>query len=192
MRARFKRCENLNGYMEDQRRYLLSIAILLSLIIGVTAFQHPLKERFEINKSMSHIDMEEANNSPVSTVFLEGNKTLAELQLEKADTREERRKGLMNRKSLDNNSGMLFIWDDSSNRTFWMKNTYVPLDIVFVTAEKTIRTIKEAEPQPNVTEENLELYSSEGPAKYVIETNRNFTDQEDIEKGDKVSFNLSD
>ncbi|EGQ43066.1 MAG: hypothetical protein J07AB43_10550 [Candidatus Nanosalina sp. J07AB43] len=178
--------------MEDQKRYFLSVVLLLTLIVGVAAFQHPLKERFEVNRSMSHIDMEEANNSPVSTVFLEGNKTLAELQLEKAETREERKNGLMNRRSLDNDSGMLFIWDDSSNRTFWMKNTYIPLDIIFVTAEKTIRAIQEAEPQPNVTEENLELYSSEGPAKYVIETNRNFTDQEGIEKGDKVSFNLSD
>lgn len=178
--------------MDDQVRYFVSAAVLLALVIGVAAFQHPFKERLDENTSMGSIDMEEVNDSPVTAIFLEDNKTLAQLQLEKADSTSDRRKGLMNRESLENNSGMLFIWEDSSNRSFWMKDTYIPLDMIFVTAGKTIRTIKQADPQPDIKDRNLKRYSSEGPVRYVIETKQDFTQKKGISEGDSVSFNLSD
>lgn len=177
--------------MEDQKRHFLSAALVLVLLVTVAVAYGPLKEQLNRNQTMGEIDMDEVNDSQVSTVFLDGNRTLAELQLETADTPEERAEGLMGRRSLENGTGMLFIWEDSANRSFWMKNTYIPLDMIFVTAEKTVRTIKEANPEPNVSDEELKIYTSEGPARYVIETRQNFTDEKGIEEGNTVSFNLS-
>lgn len=127
-------------------------------------------------------------NDTVKAIFSEENRTLAVLMLEKADTPEERSKGLMYRKELENGTGMLFVWEDEANRSFWMKNTYIPLDMIFVTAEKTVENIREADPQPNVSESMLKTYTSTGPAKYVIETRQNFSETQGIENGTEVIF----
>ena len=60
------------------------------------------------------------------------------LTLDIADNFEKRSQGLMNRKKLEPNSGMLFIWEDSKIRNFWMKNTYFNLDLFFINDEGTI------------------------------------------------------
>ena len=60
------------------------------------------------------------------------------LFLDIADNFEKRSQGLMNRKKLEPNSGMLFIWEDSKIRNFWMKNTYFNLDLFFINDEGTI------------------------------------------------------
>jgi len=178
--------------MEDQTRKLLAVFSIIGLLVAVALISGELREEQENNESFGQVDYQEVNDSRVTAVFVKENTSLAELKLEKADTPEERRVGLMNRTSIENGTGMMFIWRSSSERNFWMKNTYVPLDMIFVTAEKTIRTIKEANPQPNVSEEDLKTYSSEGPVRYVIEANQNFTDKFGISEGDRVSFNLSD
>lgn len=116
---------------------------------------------------------------------------IASLQVEIADTPGERRKGLMNRKSLEKGRGMLFIFPKEQEQTFWMKNTYIPLDIIFIDANKTIVDIQQAEPQPNATESELKTYRSKKPSKYVIETNQGFTKQKGIEEGDKTNFHDS-
>ena len=60
------------------------------------------------------------------------------LILDIADNFEKRSQGLMNRKKLEPNSGMLFVWEDSKIRNFWMKNTYFNLDLFFINDEGTI------------------------------------------------------
>ena len=84
---------------------------------------------------------------------------------------------------MDENQGMLFIFDDSSPRYFWMKNTYISLDIIYIDENFRIVSIqKTALPR---SEESL---PSEKPAKYVVEVNAGFTDKYKINKGDKISF----
>ena len=61
-----------------------------------------------------------------------GNKNAKELSLEIADNEQKRSYGLMNRKDINSNSGMLFIWENRQIRNFWMKNTYFNLDIFFL------------------------------------------------------------
>jgi uncharacterized membrane protein (UPF0127 family) len=67
-----------------------------------------------------------------------------------------------------------------------MKNTLIPLDIIFVDKERRIINIEEAYPEPNTSDENLKTYRSERPAKYVIETNSSFTERRNVEEGDRV------
>ncbi len=178
--------------MEDQTRKLLAVFSILSVLVTLAVVSGELREGQQNNESFGQLDYEEANESRIKAVFVKDNTSLAELELETAETPEERRLGLMNRTSLENGTGMIFIWNSSDERNFWMKNTYVPLDMIFVSAERTIRTIKRADPEPNVSEEDLKTYSSEGPVKYVIETKKGFSEENNIEEGHNVRFNLSE
>ena len=117
-----------------------------------------------------------------------GNSTDAWAVLEVADNRTERKNGLMNVTELGEREGMLFIFPDEGPRAFWMKNTLIPLDMIFLDAEKQVLNVETAQPQPNTSDENLDSYRSEGPAKYVIEVNAGFADNYSVEKGDRVKW----
>lgn len=136
---------------------------------------------------------EDANTSPetVPASFVVEGKVQGNVTLEIADSPEERRKGLMHRKSLGWRHGMIFVYSNEGDRTFWMKNTYIPLDMIFVDANKTVVNVEHADPQPNASDSELKRYRSEGPAKYVIEVNQGFAECFGIEKGTRVIFDLN-
>ncbi|PSH02452.1 MAG: hypothetical protein BRC26_00480, partial [Nanohaloarchaea archaeon QH_8_44_6] len=94
------------------------------------------------------------------------------------------------RKNLDENHGMIFMYDKSETRSFWMKNTLIPLDIIFLDSNRTIINIEKAYPEPDTADSELERYRSGAPAQYVIEVNQNFTDRNNIEVGDTVKFSV--
>lgn len=134
-------------------------------------------------------DAETATNASanVSAIFLaEENVTVS---LEVANAPDERQQGLMYRQSLPEQHGMVFVYDDAAPRTFWMKNTYVPLDMIFVTADGTVVNVEHATPQPNASESELARYSSEGEAKYVVELPRGFANRTGVEAGTQLVFN---
>lgn len=91
------------------------------------------------------------------------------LTVEIADTDEKRAQGLMNRKKLEADSGMLFIFPDERPRGFWMKNTFVPLSIGYFDKSMRLKKIIDMEPQPGVADFDLTVYSSEFPAQYALE-----------------------
>ena len=92
----------------------------------------------------------------------------------------------MFREKLNENDGMLFVFDDESYLAFWMKNTLIPLDIIFIDENYGIVDIKNAVP---CKEDPCALYKSLKPAKYVLEVNTNFTAKNKIKVGDKVIIN---
>lgn len=91
---------------------------------------------------------------------------------EVADTNSERSAGLMNRESLDADAGMLFMFDSSDYLTFWMKNTLIPLDIIFIDEEMKVINVEEANPEPGVPDSDLTVYRSDRPARWVVEINQ--------------------
>ncbi len=107
------------------------------------------------------------------------------VSVEIARTQEEIAAGLMYRSSLDKNSGMLFVFEDESERVFWMKNTKIPLDMIFISENGTIVNIRHAVP---CTSSECPLYPSVYPAKYVLEVNGNFAAENGISIGDFVSL----
>lgn len=115
------------------------------------------------------------------------------ITLEIANTPEERAQGLMNRESLEQDRGMLFMYEEEDDRSFWMKNTTIPLDIIFLDSEMQVINIEKADPEPNTADENLERYTSEEAAKYVLEVNQNVSEEIGLEKEEKmrVGFTLS-
>ena len=106
--------------------------------------------------------------------------------VELAQTQEERSRGLMNRETLDQNQGMLFIFDEEKERSFWMKNTLIPLDIIWINKDMEVVDIKK-NAQPCVQEE-CEIFESSNKAKYVLELNAGQSDKTNIKIGDRLIF----
>ncbi len=94
----------------------------------------------------------------------------------------------MFRESLSKDHGMLFVFPRERKLTFWMKNTLIPLDIVFINSSRRIVDIDRAYPEPGVPEEELERYRSDSPARFAVELNQNFTRKNGIDEGDRVVF----
>jgi len=111
-----------------------------------------------------------------------------DIDAEVADNHLERTIGLMNRESLGENSGMVFIFQDEKMRSFWMKNTLIPLDMIFVSEGLDIVHIGH-NVQPCGTDQ-CGHYSSVKPAKYVIEVNGGFAQKHGINVGDSVFIAL--
>ena len=104
--------------------------------------------------------------------------------VEIAKTIEERRTGLMYRKKLLNNEGMLFIFPREKIIQLWMKNTYIPLDVIFISKNKVIVDIKK-----NMEKLSETIVKSKVKSRYALEFNAGLINKLDIEIGDKVLFN---
>lgn len=109
--------------------------------------------------------------------------------VEIAETNRERVKGLMNREFLDKDSGMLFIFPKEDIWSFWMKNTLIPLDIIWVNENSSIVEIKQ-NVQP-CKENTCTIYSPKNKSKYVLEINAGLVDNLNITESANFSLNFS-
>lgn len=109
---------------------------------------------------------------------------LAKLDIEFAVTEEDIRQGLMWRREMAADQGMLFLMAGEEPRSFWMKNTYIPLDIIFVGSDKRIVSI-----QPNTTPMSEAQVLSNVPAAYVLEVNAGYADRYGLAVGDVLEWN---
>jgi uncharacterized membrane protein (UPF0127 family) len=107
----------------------------------------------------------------------------AKINLEIADNDYERQLGLMNRKEMKENEGMLFIFPRQGNQSFWMRNTLISLDMLFVNDQKQIVTIHK-----NTKILSDTSYPATQPALYVVEVLAGFTDRHKIQVGDKIDW----
>ena len=105
-----------------------------------------------------------------------------EITVEIADTQETQEKGLMWRESMDEDHGMLFVYDRDSRKSFWMKNTKIPLSIAYVGADGTIREIYDMEPL------STRIVDSRYSVRYALEVNQGAFERHGIKAGDKVEF----
>ncbi|NND63309.1 MAG: DUF192 domain-containing protein [Flavobacteriaceae bacterium] len=113
----------------------------------------------------------------------ETDSVVATLDIEFAESEYETQTGLMYRKSMDPNHGMLFIFKKEERKAFYMKNTEFALDIIYINSDKEIVSMaKNAKPLDPTS------LPSDAPAKYVLEVNAGLSDQWGLEKGDKIEF----
>ena len=115
-------------------------------------------------------------NLPTRTLTIGNTKLVVEV----AATPATRETGLMNRFSLQQDHGMLFVFEAPQPLAFWMKNTYVPLSIAFVDPGGRILNIEDMRPQDEST------HWSKGPALYAIEMRRGWFAAKGIGAGDVV------
>jgi uncharacterized protein len=108
---------------------------------------------------------------------------IVKINIEVADDDASRQQGLMNRSFMSNEQGMLFIFDQEQPQAFWMRNTIIPLDIIYVNTKKEIVSI--VEDAAPFSDKSL---PSKGPAIYVVEVNAGFCAQYAIAAGYKIDF----
>ncbi|GAA4887133.1 hypothetical protein GCM10023311_08530 [Flaviramulus aquimarinus] len=117
------------------------------------------------------------------TIFKSADSTEVKLDIEIADTDFDIQTGLMYRNSMETNQGMLFIFDDERERYFYMKNTKIPLDLIFIDSNKKIVSF-----QKNAKPFNESSLPSNAPAQYVLEINASLVDTWGLSVGDSIRY----
>lgn len=131
---------------KNQKKILVGGVLLLALVVyGIIFFLRP---------SLSEYGL-------VTEEIMFGQNTL---KVEIADTDSSRAKGLMMRTFLPDGHGMLFVWPEEAPRTMWMKDTFIPLDMIFMDGQGKIVAII-----PNAVPHDLSPLAGDRPARYVLE-----------------------
>ncbi len=122
---------------------------------------------------------------PIVQATLKGH----DLDIMLAKTFEEKRKGLMYRDKIKHNEGMLFVYTYPQRLAFWMKNTKIPLDIIFFSEKLTIVEMKaNMQPGYGMPDHMLDQYTSANLAKYALELNAGSIESFALEIGDKLQI----
>jgi uncharacterized membrane protein (UPF0127 family) len=117
-----------------------------------------------------------AASLPEVTLTIGGNKATVEV----ASTEQQREIGLMHRRMLPENRGMLFVFPDVAAHSMWMMNTFVPLSVAFLDREGRIINIEDMKPQTQDT------HSAAKPAKYALEMNLGWFAKRKIKPGTQI------
>ncbi len=117
-------------------------------------------------------------------VVLKGERFTVEL----AETRDKQALGLMFRDHMEPDHGMLFLFPDEARRSFWMKNTRIPLDIFYFDADLALVSV--SEDTPPCRSQRCPAYPSAGPAKYVLELNAGKAAELGVASGDRLELHL--
>lgn len=103
------------------------------------------------------------------------------IQAQVAATPQERTVGLMFRKEMPANEGMLFVFEQASGQCFWMKNTLLPLTAAFVASDGTIVNLADMQPQ------SLDSHCSAKPVRFVLEMNKGWFEKRGLKAGARLS-----
>jgi uncharacterized protein len=107
-----------------------------------------------------------------------------EVRVEIADDLPEQTRGLMERTALGEDRGMLFVYQDEEVRSFWMKNTLIPLSIAYIDSDGRIVDLQDMKP----LDENPPHYVSAEPARYALEVNKGFFEEHGVKVGDRADL----
>lgn len=160
--------------------------LIIGLICLLIAFISVMLIIILPDKSPTNIDVQNnlkfVKNGTAILYNIHG-KVLESFDIEIADTPDKVKTGLMYRDSLQLNQGMLFVFPEAQQRSFWMKNTYLPLDIIFIGIDSLVLSIADnAEP---FSEQSID---SQGAAKFVLEVNAGTANRIGLSKGDRVQW----
>jgi len=160
---------------------LLTLSIILLFVVA--ACNKKAEEEPPVAPPTTHHEQPQFVKEGELIFLKPDGKEIVKINIEVAETPAEQEKGLMNRPYMNNEDGMLFIFNRDEERGFWMRNTIIPLDIMYVNAQMEIVSIAV----------NTEPYSERSipsgrPAKYVVEVNAGFSAQYGITAGCKISY----
>ena len=115
-------------------------------------------------------------------VAIESGDADVRVQVEVADDMDEMQKGLMGRTALAEDAGMLFVYPEERELSFWMRDTLIPLSIAFMDGEGRIVDIQDMK----ALDDRPPHYTSAEPARYALEVNVGFFDERGVEVGDRA------
>jgi uncharacterized membrane protein (UPF0127 family) len=158
---------------------LAATAIFIA-VVGIFSQRFELRNFKPFNPPVEKASIEKSEvkiGSAVVSVFI-------------ADTEEARIKGLSSEGHLDENAGMLFVFDQKDVfPSFWMKNMSLAIDIIWINDAKVVAIDKGVQPPTAGTADSqLKLYRPDKPVDYVLEVNAGFSDRHDIKVGDSISM----
>ncbi|WP_299209887.1 DUF192 domain-containing protein [uncultured Dokdonia sp.] len=156
------------------------LKIVLALLISMSVYS--CKETKE-EKTITPTDFAFTKEGTLTLTKADGT-LIKKIAIEFAEDDYERETGLMHRSSMEVLQGMLFILEEERVQNFHMKNTLIPLDLIFIDANKKVVSFAE-----NAKPMDLSLLPSQVPAKYVLEINGGLAEEWVIEIGDAVEWN---
>lgn len=170
-------------------RYLI-IGLLIAVVIGYIISMIPQSsstpvKNIEVNTTQPK-DIKFKKEGIISLHRMSGD-SVTTIEVEVAETDNERAQGMMYRQSLGGDQGMLFIFEKERPQSFWMKNTYIPLDIIFI--DQNFRIVDQylgAEPK------STKSIQSRRAATYVLEVNAGFCRAYNIGPGMTINFDRLD
>lgn len=151
---------------------------VLLLCIGAFTFFNCKDDKKALTQTEVHFKKEGTLS------IIKADTTKVVLDIEIADTEFDIQTGLMYRNSMKNNQGMLFVFEDESERYFYMKNTRIPLDLIYINEDNTIVSF-----QKNAKPFDETSLPSNAPAKYVLEVNAGLIDTWNLEVENKMLYN---
>ena len=155
-----------------------SSLLIALLLISCTTKQNPA-EKLSSNREINY----QFKKQGILIFYSSNRDSITQINIEIAENEKDQQMGLMFRNSMSDSIGMLFIFQSQELRNFWMKNTYLSLDIIFVNSQNEIVKI-----QSNTEPLTEDLYPSERPAQFVVEVNSGFTEKFKIQEGDRIQF----
>lgn len=170
--------------MSKERIYrnLISGLIVLFAFISISCQKEPENIKFDTSnpKETSKIQFKKQGE----VYFQDSLKNLVmKIDAEIADNDNERHLGLMYRETMNEDQGMLFLFPNEEPQSFYMKNTVMPLDIIFINAKKQIVKIHK-----NTTPYSEKSLPSIKPSQYVVEVNAGFTDKYKVKEGSYIDW----
>ena len=160
------------------KKIFISAAIVASLFSFYKCMDSKTSESKSLTKEISF-----TKEGELTLLKAENDSIIAKLDIEIADDEYSTQTGLMYRHSMAKNQGMLFVFKDSRQRSFYMKNTEIPLDIIYINSEMEIVSF-----QKNAKSFDETSLPSEAASQYVLEINAGLSDEWKLEKGDKIKF----
>ncbi len=155
--------------------------IVFTLFVGSILFS--LTSCKEDKKTIKPIKIEFKKEGVLTFFKSKSDSIITTFNIEIADTDYETQTGLMHRHSMLDNRGMLFVFPEMNLRSFYMKNTYIPLDIIYLDKDKFIVSIQE-----NVKPLDETSLPSQALAQYVFEINAGLTQKWSLKVGDRMAF----
>lgn len=168
--------------MQFFRKHFVTVALVLVALAAIALilprfFSNESNKIQEIEITPQDIDFTRDGELSI----FKNDSLIQTIEVEFAKNDMERSLGLMYRSSMDEHQGMWFIFPEEAPRSFYMKNTEIPLDIIYLDKDKKVVSIaKNARPYDETS------LPSEKPAMYVLEINGGLSDKWGIEKGDRM------
>jgi uncharacterized protein len=173
----------MKSFKISKSHFILAV-LGISLLIFPPVYGGTTEER-EITHTSSVTSFNEPQFTKEGelTFFSKNNKKITTIDIEIPETREEKGRGLMYRRVMADKQGMVFVNDMSQYHFFWMKNTYIPLDMIFV--DRTMQIVKI---EKNTIPLSEKLIAVPKDAQYTIEVNAGFCDRYSIKIGDSIQM----
>lgn len=185
-----------NNKVEEKKPNII-LYVLMAVVVIIAGYfiyttindKKPIEHKVNTEKTDKQKESQEPvfkKQGELEFISSKDKKTIKKIDIEIADNDAKRQRGLMFRKTMEDTQGMLFVFVLSEQQSFWMKNTVLSLDIMFVNESKEIVKIHKS-----TTPFSEKSLPSEKKSMYVVEVNAGFSDKYGVKEGDKIDFQIT-